>query len=403
MYANLLFTGAVKAGESGLLVYDATARLILGGGAAHIYDPRFLEPFERALLSPLPLHGVSPFLYPPFVALILTPLGVLPYPAACILWIALNLAVLTAVLAGLRRYGHMARLTWWPGGLSFLPVFMALAVGQVSLLILGAFTAAFLALARGREEIAGFALALALVKPPYVLPFLLVLLVRRRFRALAAFAAGAAILALIPLPVLGSSADLAYAHLLMSGSHWQSDGFSAAWNMNFYGFTRLLIPWLAAPLTTLFDLATLGILIVVTRRRQDIDLPLGLAIIAGLLISPHTLIHDLALLLLPAAVMYRHRTLGPWSLGVFLAAVYAAVIVGIPLVTILPVQLSVLAMVAGIVWFSRAPSKVGYPSWSSELPPSRSFSPQASPVAAPIPLPLHPTPLPTPLEPPVTR
>src|SRR5579875_1984287 len=206
VYANLLLSGAVRAGESGLMVYVATARLIVNGGAGHIYDPRFLEPFERALLTPLPLHGVSPFLYPPFVALILTPLGLLPYPVACVLWLAVNLTVLAAVLVGLQRYGRTTPLTWWPGALSFLPVFMALAVGQVSILIFGAFTGAFLALQRGRDEIAGLALAVALVKPPYVLPFLLVLLLRRRFRALAAFAAAAGILALLPLPLLGLTA-----------------------------------------------------------------------------------------------------------------------------------------------------------------------------------------------------
>jgi len=73
--------------------YYAAARVILAGGDP--YDYRQVAP---VLLEITGKMGNNPYYYPPWFALALTPLALLPYQLARVVWLLLNLAMMIAAL-----------------------------------------------------------------------------------------------------------------------------------------------------------------------------------------------------------------------------------------------------------------------------------------------------------------
>ncbi len=360
-YIMLLQSGAIRIQQSDLLVYYSASHLVLGGHGGAIYSFPTLKAVEASLLHSLLLvRSEAVFLYPPFVALALTPLAAVGYSAAYLLWFILNCLLLVGVLVALNRYVQLRRsgsVLLVVAGASFFPVFATLAQGQVSMVLLAILTASFLALRAQREGWAGALLALALIKPPYVLPFLLLLLMQGRWRALASFCAAAAALAVLPMAILGASINQDYLHLLRQAAGWHTTtgGFSPQANQNLAGFFQLLF---AAPVATIlqwaFSVATLAAVAVIAHRRRPVDLPFAGATVAALLVNPHVLVHDLSLLLIPAAIAIRHARAQGLTLWLLLTAGYVVALAGIPLSHWIPIQLSVLVMAALLLWLLQA-------------------------------------------------
>ncbi|MEV7554365.1 glycosyltransferase 87 family protein [Amycolatopsis sp. NPDC089917] len=128
------------------------------------------------------------FIYPPFAALMLTPLALVPWTASVFLLFALSLAALGVTFYAVTR-------TLWPSGdrrkallvaslaitpaLFLEPVRQTLGFGQINLLLMG-LVAADCLLARGRYRGIGVGLAAAVKLTP--MAFLLFFLVRKDFR-----------------------------------------------------------------------------------------------------------------------------------------------------------------------------------------------------------------------------
>lgn len=140
------------------------------------------------------------YIYPPFFALAVAPMASLPFPAARLAWLAMDLALL-AVFAGLyvawRRAdgvpltGPEAGLLAVALGLEFLPLIWALAIGQTSVLLLALLSGTFL-LARGRRQAAagcllGLATAIKLTPALLIVYFALRGRMRLAVSALACF------------------------------------------------------------------------------------------------------------------------------------------------------------------------------------------------------------------------
>jgi hypothetical protein len=118
------------------------------------------------------------FSYPLPLAILLSPLGLLPLESAYVAWQLLTLAVLAgSVWLILRSSGarHLERL-FFPMVLALLffgPVYLTVQIGGIGALTLGAMTAAILALEKRREYVAGALLSLVLLKPSQGIPILL--------------------------------------------------------------------------------------------------------------------------------------------------------------------------------------------------------------------------------------
>src|SRR5206468_1080168 len=108
---------------------------------------------------------------------------------------------------------------------------------------------------RRNDLAAGALLTVLLIKPTYVAPFLVLLLVQRRFRAIVGFAGRAAVLAIGPLVVFGPAIVGRYASALHLASEFKMIGYDSTANQAVFGWLQML----GAPRTSvLIEAAIMG-------------------------------------------------------------------------------------------------------------------------------------------------
>lgn len=305
------------------LAFHTGGTLVLEGRGEALYD--FEEQKEaQDLLLGRERDQSSAFLSPPPFALLMAPFAAPPYPVAVACWWALSLTLLVVSLRLVR--GSLARAG--PELLFsalFLPASLALVMGQSSFLTLALAAAAFAALRAERDGLAGLALGAMILKPQLALGFAVVLLVKARWRAIGSATLTAALIgALAELVVPGAwagwLAQLPDAAALIR-DQLPGSAFAAYYQVGLPGALALLLDPLAPALgpvvvvaATLALAAGIGL---AWRGRpwEPASRPWAFAfaasIAAGWLASPHLLLYDLTLFLLPAWVAYRQLGAGP--------------------------------------------------------------------------------------------
>jgi alpha-1,2-mannosyltransferase len=180
--------------------------------------PVYLAAAERVLAGENPLGARSkrdwPYIYPPTLAAALTPLTAVSQRVAAGLWFGISLfALVVGVLCVRRALGRDGPFRCIDDGIPLaligLPAASALLRGQVGPLLLGLLGATALCLARRRDALAGFLIALAAAIKLTPALVLVGLLVARRWRALGASLVGLVLwLVLVPAPFLGVTGAL---------------------------------------------------------------------------------------------------------------------------------------------------------------------------------------------------
>src|SRR3989440_223304 len=141
-------------------VYCLAAQLGRAHGWAAIYDPAvFLPPVTAAVGKPLP------YLNPPELAWLVTPLSFLPYALAAWIWTGLLAAAFVLVWYLVAPGRRMVRLIHGLGAAVLLPVFVGILFGQASLLVVAAVALSWWLLSRGRPWLAGLALSALILQP----------------------------------------------------------------------------------------------------------------------------------------------------------------------------------------------------------------------------------------------
>src|SRR5215469_16639459 len=162
------------------LTYVA-ARIVHRGQGSLLYNVELQKKTRDSLfIHPSPLF----FEHPPLEALLLSPLAALSFRSAYAVWGLLNAAVWLFLIIFLRGYlpwPHelLAYISLW---LIFAPLAVALYQGQSSFILLALFAAAFVLLKKKRELSTGLALGFGLIKFQFVLPFVLVFVLLRKWR-----------------------------------------------------------------------------------------------------------------------------------------------------------------------------------------------------------------------------
>ena len=177
-------------------------------GARMTLEGRLVEAYDATVFR-AELYGAEDmyWMYPPHGAMLLAPLGALPYGVGG----ALLLTALVGVTLGLGRalFGDMR------GGNALLllsvPGLFALILGQVAPLFAALLISSLLVAPR-RPLLAGLMLALLTVKPQYGLLVPVFLLVRRDWRVIAAASLGTVVLLLASLACFGAEAWAAWWH-----------------------------------------------------------------------------------------------------------------------------------------------------------------------------------------------
>lgn len=249
------------------------------------------------------------FLYPPFAVLPYRALAAMPYRSVFFLVVVGNLVCLY-LSAGLFTRIHRG-LSLSPAvltlcALAAFPCTIALMQGQISCVLLLLLTLFYALHHRGWPLLAGLCLAAALVKVQVALPIALLFLLWRRYRVLAGFLAGAAVLTTVSASLVGVTGLQAYCSRLSGMGATMLHSQAAAYAQ--YGMQTAAEPTLHGLAVLLtgggaqsawFTLAMSAALLVWCARQR---VSVGTAVCAATLLSYHMQPYDLLLLLLPLAL-----------------------------------------------------------------------------------------------------
>jgi hypothetical protein len=304
----------IVTGYPDFTIFYTAGKCILQGHGRQLYDLEMQSAIQREFASEVKhRENPLPFNHPPFEALLFAPLARLPYVAAYLVWAVFNIALILGFWNLLRP-----RLASLPGLLpalpllaifGFFPLAIALLQGQDSILLLFLYGLAFSALATGRNFAAGVFLGLALFKFQLVLPFVLVLLVRRQWRTVAGFVVTAFGLVLVSAAVVGWSGVMAYPEfvLRLSRSGAQA-GIDPRDMPNLRGLVAgaLDLPGSSA---TLLIIALSIVLVALAAHGWRVQpgrhfvLGFSLCLTVTITTSYHLLVHDLSLMILPILLL----------------------------------------------------------------------------------------------------
>lgn len=206
----------IKKGLPDFAIYYCAGTVVREGRADQFYDHATRFPVEDQFADVVPqFRGPLPYTHPPFEALLFVPFSYFPFKVAFVLWDLMNVGVLCATVFLLRPHlPHLrARLGWSLSGmiaLAFFPVFYTLLQGQDAILLLFIYALAFKGLEEDHPVTAGGWLALGLFKPHLVVPFVLLLVLQKRYKVLYGFFPVAAALVLLSGLLVKVKAILAY-------------------------------------------------------------------------------------------------------------------------------------------------------------------------------------------------
>lgn len=284
------------------LAYDGAARRIAAGEP--LYLPRTAEAYAAGRYEGL-------YLYPAPVAVGLLPLTLLDERTAIVAWMVARVAMLVGACLILPVSWRTRMATVGVAGLSF-PVLFDLNIGNVSIVILALCAVAWRWIDTPAAAVAHA--AMAMIRFPFLI-FGLLLLVQRRFAALGwTIAAGIAFLA-ISIPIVGVDAYAEYFAILR-----ELPGISVGeHNLSFQATALALgLPGSIATVALAAGFVVgLGAMVFAGRRR-DRSTAFVVTATATLLAAPFIHSHYLVILLLPAAwLVDRGRW---WALAIPLLA-----------------------------------------------------------------------------------
>ncbi len=294
------------------LQFYAAGRTLLRGEAARLYDFIYQATLEREIIGPA-LTDYYAFITPPFLAWLFVPFAMLPYGLSFVLWSLLGLGALagSVILLQGRDFGIGRWLKW---SLTFFPVFAAISFGQNSLLSLVLLCGVYALWRHSRGFWAGLLLSLILYKPQLTLGVGLLWLLewRRDKEALGGFLLGAAGLVGLSFAFLP---EASWSYLKFSREvlpNLQALETFPRWHLHTVrGFWRLLLP--AAPLLgdgltwLVWAVGVVGFIALWRRQRTEREVLFAAAICLTLWLTPHAMVYDWAILLIPALLLWRAR------------------------------------------------------------------------------------------------
>jgi Glycosyltransferase family 87 len=298
----------VLAGQNDFLGQYCGARLV---GTPQLHDPAACE-IEQQRAVHLLMPAVV-FIRPDYYAVLLKPLGALPYRTAYLIFTLLNLAALMLALYLVRDRKDILLL-----GAVSIPIITSFLNGQDLPLLLAALLCAVALDRQGRGFLAGLTLALCTIKPHLFVLAPIALIAGRRWRMLAGASAGVSALVTLAAVFQGWNWIGPYVALLRTplihpmpfpmpnlrglASVLGSSGAS----VEVVG-TCLVVGWF---------------LVTAVRSKTDqFEHTLGMAIAAGLLVSHHLGLHDCSMLLAVAALASMKSRL--YQVAVVLAAPFS--------------------------------------------------------------------------------
>jgi hypothetical protein len=254
--------------------------------AARLLGPDLYNPAAARALQRSVTPKVDPKINirPPIYAILVWPLGKLPFTAGYVVWQLLNIAGLV-IFVWAWRFEPAAYLA----SAFFLPLGWSFGLGQDSALMLLIVGAGARWIDRKRPATGGAMLSLCAIKPHLFVFVPVVLLAQKRYRALAGMLAGGAAIYAVCTAVMGFGWPAAFLHGALANE--------ATIKPHLVGMSGLLdrvhAPvWTAAIVT----LAGADIVFWATRGKAWM-VSMGFAVAAGVALAPRALVYDSSLFL----------------------------------------------------------------------------------------------------------
>ena len=297
-------------------VFYVAGKMIRDGLGSQLYDRQVQQQvYDSAQLGPLS----RPYNHLPFEALLFLPLTSFGYRYAYPLWTVLSLFLLLLGVYLLDREVELTRaITYYLGirsdiglvtlssaGLS--PLMGCLIQGQDSVWLLLIYTLVFVFVRRGDQFAAGCVLAFGLFKFQTVLPFAAILLLRRKWRLLAGFAAVACVLTLSSIAISGVHALMDYQAQLSDPGYWEwMDWYRPFLMANVRGLVFVLFGLSRGGGAGLVTIGASLLIIGAAAyywRDDSLELSFAVGVTAAVVTSYHVYPYDLTVLLLPLGLM----------------------------------------------------------------------------------------------------
>ncbi len=300
--------------------------IVLSSDRQRLYDLEFVKELQHdpaKIGFTWPAEKYFPMVYPPFHYVLVSPLSLLPYRWAVILWSVLSILAFCATAWLLVRYQQTvaARFPLCFGAMIFfVPWIKCLSMGQKSTLLLLLFTGTFLLLQRGRNFQAGLVFGLVAIKPQLGLVIGAVMLIKRQW----SFACGA-------VSTIGLLSGISwliqptwwpdYVGIVSKMGHYlDTGGYQLSDSHSFWGGLKLLLPQLDSHwvnvLTLIISLALLSLVLWTLRGKWEPNNHIfaqqfSMLVFTTVLLSPHTYTYDLTILLLPIVLILAHSDFRP--------------------------------------------------------------------------------------------
>src|SRR4029453_4341049 len=193
--------------------YDPLARLASARQIEPMYDAALYHQAQVGLI-PESANEIYPPVYPPQVAVLFAPVTGLSYQRALLIWCVITIAGYALIVWSVWRpvADLLPDRTFVIAAAAAFPPFWSLILhGQVTLILLAAFWAGWLALERHRPWLAGFAFGLLAIKPQFGIPLAVVVLLCGEWAMLAGAISSIATQAAVVWLALGHDAFAAFA------------------------------------------------------------------------------------------------------------------------------------------------------------------------------------------------
>ena len=335
LYLNLLSSvlGDLETREWGgadFTAYYTAAKLIRYGSS----------PYDEAAFGGegqnLGFRNDRPYIYPPLLAIGVTPLTLLPPRQAATVWFLLNVtllglsAMLVARTLGLQKH-KIAVVSLLLAVLTFYPAVFSIFVGQANVLLLALLVLAWYGAKRGSYVLVGVTIAAAsLIK---VFPFCIALyfLWKGRYRSFLTTVAAVVILIGFSVAVVGLEPHLTYVDSTLPTQFVKPHPL----NQSLSSFLFRAIPpeqqgdlllWRLASLSA-SALVVLGTVLLIKRGSRHAalhDLEFGLVVVGVLLVSTVSWIGTLTLLVIPYGVIAKELLVEARRRDLILASVAAS-------------------------------------------------------------------------------
>jgi hypothetical protein len=312
-----MFAAPVLSGDpltyNDILSFYTGGSIVRDGQAGKLYDLDLQAVYQAKafeLESSDPRYGLLPFMNPPQVALIFTPLAYLSPKAAAAVYLALNCLIAAWVLRRLwllaARWSRNEQMLLVTTTLAMDVLWYNLGTGTITLIAFVCLIEYYLAMKAGRDSRAAFWLVAATIKPQLILLPALIPLAQRRWRLVGMALAMALLIGLGISLSFGFHIWADYFRLLRQiGTHGEAySAFPMLMDNLRMILYRTVTSAVVMPLVYLALLAGAISVFWMWRADREFDVRFALTVLLGLFLAPHSNYQDTLVVILSAALSY---------------------------------------------------------------------------------------------------